>query len=131
MTLVTLVFGGSSAARQAAIAAHAPPGQSATAIIEGLPSTSSRDGLMPGSNDLQLLHIAPGCPCCTGNLNMRVTLNRTLRKNPGRLYLSLANSEHLSGVINFLQEDQYRERMEIGEPVDCSIPGTGFADAGY
>ncbi len=131
MTIVTLVCGGSSAARENTIAALAIPGRRTAAIIEGLSGTGTLDGRLAALPDLTLARIAPGCPCCTGKLAMRVTLNRLLRKDPEQLYVSLANNEHLSSVINFLQEDQYRERLEIGETVDCSTTGTGSANTGY
>ena len=132
MTIVTLVHGGSGAAREAAIAALATPVENTVAIIEGLAGAGSAlDEGAAESKGVQILRIAPGCPCCTGKLAMRVILNRTLRKNPDRIYLSLAHSDHLAGVIDFLKEDQYRERLEIGTPVDCSVAGTGFANTGY
>ena len=131
MTIVTLVYGGTGTSRQEAIAARMSTGKKTAAIIEGIPGTGALDSGLPSSNDLQLVHLAPGCPCCTGQLAMRVTLNRLLRQQPDEIYLSLANTEHLAGVINFLQEDQYRERLNIGEAVDCSTPGTDIADTGY
>ncbi len=126
MTIVTLIYGGSSAAREATIAALAVNTQNTVAIIEGLAGEGAT--LAKG---VPVIRIAPGCPCCTGKLAMRVILNRTLRQGPDRIYLSLAHPDHLSGVINFLEEDQYRERLKIGAPVDCSVAGTGFAEAGY
>ncbi len=132
MTRVTLVVGGDGAAREKAIAVSAEPGKRTVALIEGLPSGSALDDVTT-PNALQVVRIAPGCPCCTGNLSMRVTLNRALRQDPDQLFLSLANREHLANVINFLQEDQYRSRLEIGQTLDCSVsfPGTGFAHTGY
>ena len=44
---------------------------------------------------LQLLRIAPGCLCCSGNLVLRVTLNRLLRHPPARLFISLADATHI------------------------------------
>ncbi len=131
MTIVSLVFGGTATSRHEAIAARVSEDKKTAAIIEGIAGTGALDSMLPSSNNLQLVHLAPGCPCCTGQLVMRVTLNRLLRQHPDQIYLSLANTEHLTGVINFLQEDQYRERLKIGEAVDCSIPGTDIADTGY
>ena len=131
MTIVTLVHGGSGAAREAAIAALAEPAENTVAIIEGLAGAGMLDEGEAGAKGIEVIRIAPGCPCCTGKLAMRVILNRTLRKNPDRIYLGLAHPDHLAGVIDFLKEDQYRERLEIGQPVDCSVAGTGFANTGY
>ncbi len=131
MTIVTPVYGGTSKAREAAIAARVTDGIKTAAIIEGFAGIGVlTDGLAP-STDLQLIHLAAGCLCCTGQLAMRVTLNRLLRNQPDQIYLSLANSEHLTGVINFLKEDQYHRRLKIGKAVDCSIPGTDIAFVPY
>jgi len=53
------------------------------------------------------VRIAPGCICCTGNLTMKVTLNRILRQHPQQLYLSLADSRHLPQIRQFLQQEPY------------------------
>ena len=75
-------------------------------ILEGLPTGSSPfDASLPPW--LTIARIAPGCICCTGNLPMRVTLNRILRQHPERLYISLADSRHLSQVRQFLQQEPY------------------------
>lgn len=131
MTIVTLIHGGNATVREQAIAALAPARHRAAAIIEGIAGAGLPGDMLASSEQLTVVRIAPGCPCCTGNLMMRVTLHRLLRKNPAQLYLSLANNEHLSAVINFLQEDQYRQRLEIGTPVDCSAAVTGFANTGH
>ena len=120
MTVATLFYGGSPAIREKAIRAQRLPGRRTAVIIEGLVSLQASDDSLAPAADLALFRIAPGCPCCTGKLTMRVTLNRVLRENPEHLYISLANGEHLASVIAFLQEDQYRDRLDIGEPVDCS-----------
>lgn len=131
MTNVTLVYGGSSAERERAIAAQRSAGGKAVAIIEGLAGAALADSALDSTPDLTIVRIAPGCPCCTGKLTMRVTLNRLLREHPEEVYISLANNEHLLGVINFLNEDQYRERLEVTGSVDCSISGTGSTNTGY
>ena len=56
---------------------------------------------------LRCARSAPACLCCTGNLTLRVTLNRILRHPPQHLYISLANSEHLPALCNFLGGAQY------------------------
>lgn len=121
MTLVSLVTGGSSADRERAIATAAPANETCAAIIEGLPSVD--DALYPRSSQLsesmQVVRVAPGCPCCSGNLTMRVTLNRLLRRAPSRLYLSLSSSAHRDQILAFLQEPQYQARLTIGADIRC------------
>jgi hypothetical protein len=125
-TPTTLVVGPDAAAREAAIAAAlAHPGGLAdpqpsgpTAIIlEGLaPGTSALDTLpadLPAAPQLapQLVRIAPGCLCCTGNLVLRVTLNRLLRQRPGRLFIGVARSEHLDQLRSWLQAEPYDQLL--------------------
>ncbi|MFC6518719.1 GTPase [Undibacterium arcticum] len=106
MTLTTLVIGGCAASREAAIAAAltAGAGQDATTalILEGLPDGVSRFGTEQHSPPLNIIRIAPGCLCCTGNLIMRVTLNRLLRHPPSRLFVSLATATHREQIRFFL-----------------------------
>ncbi len=123
MTTVTVVHGGSGTTRERFIAGRLAADKRSVAIIEGLAGDGALDNLPDPSTKPTVVRIAPGCPCCTGKLTMRVTLNRLLRDDPAQLFISLAADAHLSGVINFLQEDQYRERLTLLEPVDCSITG--------
>jgi hypothetical protein len=115
MTLVRLVHGGNSAAREKAIAGELSPGSTAVALLEGLASDS---GLTP-SEALTVIRIAPGCPCCTGSLTMRVTLNRLLRHPPEILFMSLSDASHLDSVQSFLREEQYCGRLYLGPELDC------------
>jgi hypothetical protein len=116
-SLITLVSGGSYAEREAWIAAalkHEPPLLSMAAILEGLPD--GQPLLLPDPL-LSLHRIAPGCMCCIGNLVMRVTLNRILRKPPVRLYLGLANNEHIKNLVYFLQQPPYNELIELDQEI--------------
>lgn len=120
MTLVSLVFGGSHAARERAIAAATEADLRSVAIVEGLPSGEAVLDELPAGVALEVFRVAPGCPCCSGNMTIRVTLNRVLRQRPDRLYLSLSNAEHKSQVLNFLREPQYLALLELGAEIDCS-----------
>ncbi len=115
MTLVRLVHGGDAAARERAIAGEIPPGTAAVALLEGLATESG----LSSTESLTVLRIAPGCPCCTGSLTMRVTLNRLLRHPPAILFMSLTDASHLTSVQSFLQEEQYCGRLELGPELNC------------
>jgi hypothetical protein len=118
MTTVTLVAGGSAGQREAAIAADmqaSPNPDVITALIlEGLPdgAASFEPGLCP--NVVHIVRLAPGCPCCSGNLVMRVTLNRILRHPPARLYIGLSTVSHLEQVRTFLTQPPYHELLALG-----------------
>lgn len=119
MTLMTLVYGGTPGDREKAIASAAPP-TGASAIIEGLPDGAGVLEALATTSPLQLQRIAPGCPCCHGNLTVRVMLNRMLRSGPQQIFLGIADASHLPAIREFLQEAQYREWLLIGPEIDCS-----------
>ncbi|MGV3656246.1 MAG: GTPase [Noviherbaspirillum sp.] len=116
MTPTILVTGKDAAAREAAIAATLDPGSPTAVILEGLPAPASGPHLLP-SPQLRIARIAPGCPCCSGNLTMRVTLNRILRHPPDRLYIGLASSAHLHEVRGFLESAPYDRHIRLQETV--------------
>lgn len=116
MTLTTLVSGGSASSREAAIhlaieqdllrnGAHL----STALILEGL--SDGKLATLP--HELDIKRIAPGCFCCIGNLTLRVTLNRLLRKPPARLYISIADSTHLAQLREFLSNAPYDAFLEM------------------
>jgi G3E family GTPase len=113
-TVLTLVTGPGAGAREAAIAAHLSDlhedGTQAI-ILEGLASGSSPlDDLPPGQT---LARIAPGCLCCTGNLVLRVTLNRLLRQRPRRIFIGVADSEHLDQLRSWLLSEPYDQLLRL------------------
>jgi len=117
----TLVTGASAAAREAAIAAlleAAPvsPGGFDAVILEGLASGSSP---IPTDSSVRLVRLVAGCVCCTGNLVLRVTLNRLLRQGPERLFIGLASSEHLDQLRSWLQDPPYDQLLALG-PTLCA-----------
>lgn len=108
----TLVTGPSSAEREAMIAGALDARLRTALILEGLPDGTSPFG-EPLPPCLTIVRIAPGCLCCSGNLPMRVTLNRILRQHPERLYISLANSDHLPEIRQFLQQEPYDKWLSL------------------
>jgi hypothetical protein len=114
---VTLVTGPSAGAREAVIASlldAAPPTSSPAGfnaiILEGLASGSTP---IPDLSSVRLVRLAPGCVCCTGNLVLRVTLNRLLRQGPERLFIGVASSEHLDQLRSWLQEAPYDQLLAL------------------
>lgn len=110
----TLVLGASAAAREQAIAAASgalrASGRRCAVILEGLPGGQD---LLPPSNLLEVHRIAPACLCCSGNLILRVTLNRLLRRPPAHLYLGLASSGHLDQLRSWLLHPPYDQLLEL------------------
>lgn len=119
MTLITLVYGSSSSVREQAIASQFESDSTTVVIAEGIAGANTALQALEKQEQLQVFRIAPGCPCCSGNLTMRVTLNRILRKPPQRLYLSLASAAHLSQIRNFLQEGQYQTLLSLSDELNC------------
>ena len=110
--ITTLVTGADAGARERLIAARiAPAPHLATAVLlEGLPDGHT---ILTPSATLWLERIAPGCLCCTGNLVLRVTLNRLLRRRPERLYIGLATAEHLDQLRSWLRQPPYDQLLEL------------------
>jgi hypothetical protein len=63
-----------------------------------------------------LVRVAPACMCCTGNLTLRVHLNRILRRPPEVLVISIANDEHIDQLRAFLTSPTYASLLSL-EPI--------------
>ena len=104
-----LVTGPRAGVREAAIAALLQPGVPSAIILEGLSDGGSalvfEDS--PPKYAANVIRIAPGCLHCSGNLVLRVTLNRVLRRPPAQLYISLASAEHLALLREWLSGAPY------------------------
>ena len=114
VTLVTLVAGADADAREAAIAARTATllhsGATCAVILEGLPA-------QPANFDpaVALVRLAPLCPCCTGNLTMRVTLNRMLRRPPDQIFISIVDPTHLGATRAFLSATPYATLLTLND----------------
>ncbi len=113
-TLTTLVTGPTAGVRERAIAAALRPGEDTAIILEGLADGTSPLAGFDGSAWQPALHrIAPGCLCCAGNLVLRVTLNRLLRRPPARLFISLADAAHVGQLRIFLSAPPYDSLLSL------------------
>ena len=114
MIPVTLASG-APLERENLIAGAIDPSGTSVVILEGLPTASSAlDDLAAAAQDrLQLIRVAAGCICCTGNLVMRVTLNRVLRQRPQHIYIGIADPGHVDGVKNFLSSPPYAALVHL------------------
>jgi hypothetical protein len=113
ITIVTLVTGARANEREAAISAALHQNVVTAMILEGLPDGGSGAIASGTSSNMLVSRIAPGCMCCTGNLVMRVTLNRLLRQHPARLFISLATTDHLAQIRHFLTEAPYDTLLNL------------------
>jgi hypothetical protein len=120
-----LVTGPRAGARETAIAGFLQTGVPSVIILEGLSDGGSAlafdpaDGPIPYDPVPQVLRIAPGCLHCSGNLVLRVTLNRVLRHPPARLYISLASAEHLELLRSWLSEAPYGELLDLQSDIEA------------
>lgn len=114
MMHVTLVAGGEADVRERAIAGRfrdeSQPEASRAVILEGMNETD-----IVFDANVQVIRLAPACPCCTGNLAMRVTLNRLLRHPPQQLFISVAQAAHLDAIRRFLTEASYDAHLTLTE----------------
>jgi len=145
----TLVVGGSASGREAAIAATAlhaaswdaapsgdaptaPAFPAAAAPAPTPPSVAILEGLSDGQSpladlaeqgnllSLQLIRIAPGCLCCAGNMILKVTLNRLLRRPPARLFISLADATHVDTLRAWLSSAPYDTLLRLDADIRVS-----------
>ena len=116
MTPTTLVTGARASLREAAIAAALAPGVATAIIVEGLSDGNSALVDLVGP---QIVRIAPGCLCCAGNMILRVTLNRLLRRPPEQLFISLANGAHIDPLRSFLSQAPYDRLLRLD--VDMAV----------
>jgi len=107
----TLVIGANPAVREAAIRSTMARNAKVAIILEGIPDAVS--SLADNTPELQIARIAPGCLCCTGNLTMRVTLNRLLRSKPEQLYIGMATASHIQQLRAFLSAPPYDNLLTL------------------
>ncbi|MGK5046159.1 GTPase [Janthinobacterium sp. GB4P2] len=125
-TPLTLVSGGRAAEREAAIARALAPDEPTAVILEGLADGNAvladlAEQVPPSlSSPLHLLRIAPGCLCCSGNLVLRVTLNRLLRHPPARLFISLADASHIEQLRTWLTASPYDALLALQADIQVS-----------
>ncbi len=122
MTPTTLVSGAAARQREAVIAdamAQLPADSKVAVILEGMPDSAGALAGMRPDNHLSLTRIAPGCPCCIGNLTMRVTLNRVLRRPPDYLFISLASTAHLQQTRQFLTTAPYDTHLLLDRDISA------------
>jgi hypothetical protein len=111
----TVVTGPSAGAREQAIFDRLvlsnlhQSGAKSAIILEGIASGNSPLDSLPAH--VLRARIAPGCLCCTGNLVLRVTLNRILRQRPEHLFIGVAGSEHLDQLRSWLQAEPYDQLL--------------------
>jgi hypothetical protein len=112
MTQCTLVLGPNAAARETAISAALQDGQTTAILLEGLSDGHARllDGAVPG---LTVMRVAPGCICCSGNLPMRVYLNRLVRQRPQRMFIGIATADHLGEIRRLLSSAPYDQFLQL------------------
>ncbi|WEF31100.1 GTPase [Pseudoduganella chitinolytica] len=113
----TLVTGRRAADRERAIAAVID-GPDTTVILEGLADpTSPLVDHTALADPPAIVRIAPGCLCCAGNLVLRVTLNRLLRRPPARLFISLADATHVGQLRAFLSAPPYDSLLSLCDDI--------------
>jgi hypothetical protein len=111
---VTLVVGGEAVAREAAIAGRLSTVQRDGAKVALILEAASNPEV-PFDPNVHITRLAPGCPCCTGNLVMKVTLNRILRNPPAHLFISIADATHLDAIRQFLTQPPYDTLLKLSD----------------
>jgi len=111
--VTTLRVAGSPPARDAAVAtwlqsSAARAGTRRAVLVEGALFDRA------GPQDVPLVGLGAGCPCCTGLVSLRVVLGRTLRAvRPEAVLLLLSSAEHLPRLRRMLDSGELGARFEI------------------
>lgn len=59
-------------------------------------------------------HALLGCACCAGNLALRVTLGRLIRRGGyARILVVVADADHRAGVLTVLEEAQFAPHLVL------------------
>lgn len=115
----TLLVAGGRAGRIAAVASlldQQPPDERWALLADGLPDRFPRAVVRPAPR---------ACPCCTGRMELRVTLTRLLREaRPHRLLLEFPASVHLDGIVAALRADPLARALDLRAVV-------GIVDMGH
>jgi len=109
----TLRVAATNAERDAAVAAWL---QSPAAGAAGRRAVLVEGALFDrrGPQDVPLVGLGAGCPCCTGSLALRVALGRTLRAvRPQAVLLLVAAAEHLPRLRRMLEGGELGVRFEM------------------
>ncbi|MDQ9169247.1 GTPase [Oxalobacteraceae bacterium R-40] len=117
MTPVTLVLGSSGIQREKTIANLVDPACPTVVLLEGFPDGKAVLENAGNSSTLKIIRVAAGCMCCTGNLVLKVTLNRILRDPPKQIFLSVADASHIEKLHHFLTSPPYDKLLFLTK--DC------------
>lgn len=110
MIPTVLITGGTAQEREQLIAEQLAPDLSAIALLEGsLPPS----GTLTSIPNLATHLLTGGCPCCAGNLVLKVTLNRAIRSRPEQLFISLRSPAHSKTLIALLQDPSYAGHLNV------------------
>lgn len=94
----------------AALLSHISPHAKVALVLEAMAPTGVPDAPSGFRGSVHVL--APGCPCCVGNLALRVTLARILRlEQPEHLVIGLVDGSHQSSLRERLSEPPWSERL--------------------
>ena len=110
--LIAALPGGARAARVRQLIDTFPPDERLAVVLEGLPA----DGVAEceSASACTVIVIAPGCPCCIGQLTLRVTLARVLRlQAPRRLVIGIADVRHEKSLASLLGAPPWHELLEL------------------
>ncbi len=119
----TIVAGARAIDRDLAIAAalrQQPQRAGVAILLEGLADPHSPLADMDIAAPPHVQRIAPGCLCCAGNLVLRVTLNRLLRRPPeplAHLYIGLADANHVGLLRDMLSASPYDGLLSLCDDV--------------
>ena len=108
-----------------------PPHEHWAVLINDFGQTSIDPTKFQNGAGVTVREVPGGCPCCTAQVQMRVTLTRLLREvKPIRLLIEPSSLGHLAAFIDLLR-DQWLVQALTLRATCCMIDPRQFADPRY
>ncbi len=107
MTIAVQVITRAQASALRAQCEARPPGERWALIVDGLFAP------LGDAVDVET-HGLAGCACCVGNLALRVTLGRLIRRGGiARIVVVTAAQDHVEGVYKVIREAQFAPHLRM------------------
>jgi hypothetical protein len=97
-----------------AITRRLPSDVPVSVLLEGLPADGTSE--LAARDSLRVHVMAPGCPCCVGQLTLRVTLARVLRlEKAAVVVLAIINPAHVDNLVELLESSLFAGHLKVAQ----------------
>ncbi len=108
-----------------------PEGESWAVLVNeyglvGLDAALLSDAARP--DDIDIREVAGGCSCCSAGFLFDMSLAMLLRRNPDRLLIEPTGLAALSGILDSLDREQVRHKVDVRSTICLLDPATASED---